>query len=94
MPSGLRYRFWLESIFGSITGVAALVTLFRHDWIEAVFGVDPDKGPDPAGGEYARRDRGTGPQRPAIGAASQGEQGHVDRQYRLERRLLVRREHG
>ena len=44
MPSGLRYRFWLESIFGSITGVAAVVTLFWHDWIEAVFGVDPDKG--------------------------------------------------
>ena len=44
MPSGLRYRFWLESIFGSITGVAAVVTLFRHDWIKAVFGVDPDKG--------------------------------------------------
>ena len=44
MPSGLRYRFWLQSIFGSITGVVAVVTLFSHDWIEAVFGVDPDKG--------------------------------------------------
>jgi hypothetical protein len=44
MPSGLRYRFWVESIFGSITCVTALVTLFWHDWIEAVFGKDPDKG--------------------------------------------------
>jgi DMSO/TMAO reductase YedYZ heme-binding membrane subunit len=44
MPSGLRHRFWLESILGSITGVVAVVTLFWHDWIEAVFGVDPDKG--------------------------------------------------
>jgi hypothetical protein len=44
MPPGLRYRFWLESIFGSITGVVAVVTLFSHDWIEAIFGVDPDKG--------------------------------------------------
>jgi len=44
MPRGLRYRFWLESILGSITGVSAVVTLFWHDWIEAVFGVDPDKG--------------------------------------------------
>ena len=44
MPPGLRYRFWLESILGSITGVVAVVTLFSHDWIEAVFGVDPDKG--------------------------------------------------
>jgi len=44
MTPGLRYRFWLESILGSITGVVAVVTLFSHDWIEAVFGVDPDKG--------------------------------------------------
>jgi hypothetical protein len=44
MPSGLRFRFWLESIFGTLTGVLAVVTIFWHDWIEAVFGVDPDKG--------------------------------------------------
>ena len=44
MPSGLRYRFWLESILGSVTGAVAVVTLFWHDWIETVFGVDPDKG--------------------------------------------------
>ena len=44
MPHGLRRRFWLESILGSITAVIAVVTLFWHDWIEAVFGVDPDKG--------------------------------------------------
>ena len=44
MPQGLRRRFWAESIFGSLTGVLAIVTIFWHDWIEAVFGVDPDKG--------------------------------------------------
>jgi len=44
MPHGLRRRFWLESILGSITGCLAVVTLFRHDWIETVFGVDPDQG--------------------------------------------------
>jgi hypothetical protein len=44
MPQGLRRRFWLETALGSITGCLALVTLFWHDWIEAVFGVDPDKG--------------------------------------------------
>lgn len=44
MPSNLRYRFWLESILGSITGAVAVVTIFWHDWIEAIFGVDPDKG--------------------------------------------------
>jgi undecaprenyl pyrophosphate phosphatase UppP len=44
MPPGLRRRFWLESILGSITGCLAVVTLFWHDWIEVVFGVDPDQG--------------------------------------------------
>ena len=44
MPHGLRHRFWLESVLGSITGCLAVVTLFWHDWIEAVFGVDPDQG--------------------------------------------------
>jgi DMSO/TMAO reductase YedYZ heme-binding membrane subunit len=43
MPQGLRYRFWLESVLGSATCILAVVTLFWHDWIEAVFGVDPDK---------------------------------------------------
>jgi hypothetical protein len=44
MPAGLRRRFWLESVLGSITGVVAIITLFWHDWIEIVFGVDPDEG--------------------------------------------------
>lgn len=44
MPAGLHLRFWLESVLGSITGILAVVTLFWHDWIEAVFGADPDKG--------------------------------------------------
>ncbi len=44
MPLGLRYRFWLGSVLGSITGVVAVVTVFWLDWIEVVFGADPDKG--------------------------------------------------
>jgi hypothetical protein len=44
MPPGLRLRFWLESSLGSLTGILAIVTLFWHDWIEAIFGVDPDRG--------------------------------------------------
>lgn len=44
MPSGLRRRFWLESICGSVTGIAAVITLFWHDWIEAVFKIHPDGG--------------------------------------------------
>jgi hypothetical protein len=31
-------------MFGSVTGVVAVITLFWHDWIEAVFRVDPDSG--------------------------------------------------
>jgi hypothetical protein len=44
MPSGLRRRFWLETTCGSVTGIAAVITLFWHDWIEAVFRSDPDSG--------------------------------------------------
>jgi len=44
MPSGLRPRFWLESICGSVTGMLAAITLFWHDWIEAVFRINPDSG--------------------------------------------------
>ena len=44
MPSGLRHRFWLESVSGSVTGIVAIITLLWHDWIEAVFGTHPDSG--------------------------------------------------
>ena len=44
MPHGLRHRFWIEILLGSATGVLAIVTLIWHDWIEIIFGVDPDKG--------------------------------------------------
>lgn len=44
MPYRLRRRFWIESVLGSITGCLAVITLFWHDWIEAVFDVHPDKG--------------------------------------------------
>ncbi|HKV83900.1 MAG TPA: hypothetical protein VJN88_05050 [Ktedonobacterales bacterium] len=44
MKSGLRARFWPESALGVVTAVMFLVTLVRRDWIEAAFGLDPDKG--------------------------------------------------
>jgi len=40
----IRKRWWLEvggALFSSILAVATLVT---HEWIEIVFGVDPDGG--------------------------------------------------
>ena len=43
-PSRLSAWFWIESIVASVTGVLAIVTIFWRDWIEAVFGVDPDHG--------------------------------------------------
>lgn len=42
--TGVRLRFWVEAGCGAATGVLAVVTLFWSDWIEAVFGVDPDHG--------------------------------------------------
>jgi undecaprenyl pyrophosphate phosphatase UppP len=40
----LRRRFWIETFLASATGVVAIVTFLWHDWIEVVFGTDPDKG--------------------------------------------------
>ena len=44
MPRSLNRRFWIETFLASVTGVLAIITLFWHDWIETIFGVDPDKG--------------------------------------------------
>ncbi|MFF5012839.1 ABC transporter permease [Streptomyces sp. NPDC001165] len=40
----MRARFWLEVALGSLSGVLFLVTLLWPDWIELVFGADPDAG--------------------------------------------------
>jgi hypothetical protein len=42
MKQGLRKRFWLELMLAGAAGVLAVVTLIQRDWIELVFGVDPD----------------------------------------------------
>jgi hypothetical protein len=42
MKQGLRKRFWLESMLAGTAGVLAIVTLIQRDWIELIFGVDPD----------------------------------------------------
>jgi hypothetical protein len=36
--------FWIESVLGSVTTFLALLTLVWPDWIEGIFGVDPDHG--------------------------------------------------
>jgi hypothetical protein len=37
-----RTRFYAESVLAVLTGGLALLTVFWHDWIEALTGVDPD----------------------------------------------------
>jgi hypothetical protein len=39
-----RTRFWYEAILGGLAAVLAILTSIWPDWIEAVFGVDPDHG--------------------------------------------------
>ena len=44
MKDVLRLRFWIEAGFATLTGVLFVITLFWHDWVEIIFGVDPDQG--------------------------------------------------
>jgi hypothetical protein len=39
----LRFRAALESIIALIAGVLGVITIFWHDWIEALTGWDPDQ---------------------------------------------------
>ena len=38
----LRARFWVETVLGSMTLAFLVLTLAWKDWIEIIFGVDPD----------------------------------------------------
>lgn len=44
MPRLLPRRFWLELIFAAMAGILAVLTLITREWIEIIFGVDPDHG--------------------------------------------------
>jgi len=35
--------FWVKTLVGSATGILFLATLFARDWIETLFGWDPDQ---------------------------------------------------
>lgn len=39
-----RMRYMLELACVIVTGILAVLTLAVHDWIEVVFGIDPDAG--------------------------------------------------
>ena len=42
MRNALRWHFWLESSMALVSGSLFVITLVQRDWIEIVFGVDPD----------------------------------------------------
>lgn len=44
MNHDLSRRFWLEAGLAAASVVLLVVTIFWKDWIEIVFGVDPDHG--------------------------------------------------
>jgi hypothetical protein len=44
MDRNVRLRFWVESALGIASGFLFVLTLATREWIEVVFGVDPDHG--------------------------------------------------
>jgi hypothetical protein len=42
MRNALKWRFWLETVMATVTAILFVITLVRRDWIEIVFGIDPD----------------------------------------------------
>ena len=39
-----RVRFWIEVILATVTAALLLLTLISREWIEEVFGIEPDAG--------------------------------------------------
>lgn len=37
-------RFWVNTVLAMVTAAMSGITLIWHDWIEIVFGVEPDHG--------------------------------------------------
>jgi hypothetical protein len=40
----IRRRYWFELGLAVLAGALAVLTFVNHEWIEVVFGVDPDHG--------------------------------------------------
>jgi hypothetical protein len=39
----MRNRFWIETALAALSGCLCVLTLLWHDWIEAIFRVEPDQ---------------------------------------------------
>lgn len=44
MKRKVRVRFWVESALAVVTVALFVLTLISQEWIEEVFGVEPDAG--------------------------------------------------
>jgi hypothetical protein len=44
MIQAMRFRFWLETGMATITFILSVITSVWRDWIEIVFGIEPDGG--------------------------------------------------
>jgi len=44
MLRNARVRFWIEVILAAVTAALLLLTLISREWVEEVFGVEPDAG--------------------------------------------------
>jgi hypothetical protein len=44
MDTRLRTRFWIEVGLGVASAVLLILTLITREWVELIFGVDPDGG--------------------------------------------------
>lgn len=44
MRRGVRLRFWVEAAAAAVSGTLLVLTLLWREWIELIFGVDPDNG--------------------------------------------------
>ncbi len=42
MRNALRWHFWLETGGATVTSIVLVITLVWRDWIEILFGIDPD----------------------------------------------------
>lgn len=44
MSRAVRRRYWIELGLAIVTGALLVLTIITREWIEIVFGVDPDGG--------------------------------------------------